>query len=470
MIRTNLRRAPAMIILFCLIVVSISLFAIAKDDGLALKPPLGWRSWNLFEGNVHQNEIVAIMDGMVKRTRKNWNGKLVSLCDLGYCDVGLDDTWQACNSPKAAKGMHYHDAKGNPLVNLDRFPSLLNMTNHGKKLGLKAGWYSNNCACNDQCNEETGECDMQIRQDVKALLQYGFSSLKIDGCGNEKNLTVWDKYITEFSKKPILVEHCQANDKNLGNGCPSYHFYRTSSDIRNNYASIMHNLASIEKYRATNSSYPGCWAYADMLQVGVRHGLNLAETRSHFAGWAIVSSPLVLSHDVNNDTVMDSVWDIISNTEIIAINQAYVGESGGVYDSSTEKTVLYARDGFRFEAPVHQYLSKPIGKNQVAVLLMNSGNETRELTANFDDIPYVDCTHSHGTSHCDFSVRDVWNHKNLGRFRDSWTVSVQSHDTAFIILDRAGTRTIRYDNKEHQQADATYQSEYKLDPTLESVV
>ena len=48
-----------------------------------------------------------------------------------------------------------------------------------------------------------------------------------------------------------------------------------------------------------------------MLEVGCKagpgggsdSGLTLSETRSHFGGWAIVSSPLTLSHDVNNDTV-----------------------------------------------------------------------------------------------------------------------------------------------------------------------
>jgi hypothetical protein len=74
----------------------------------------------------------------------------------------------------------------------------------------------------------------------------------------------------------------------------------------------MHNLGTVETYRGTNSSYPGCWAYADLLQVGVRNGLKVYETRSHFDGWAIVSSPLILSHDVNNDTpVMETIWDII---------------------------------------------------------------------------------------------------------------------------------------------------------------
>jgi len=110
------------------------LFASAHDNGLALTPPLGWRSWNLYEGDVHQTQITSIMDGMLRhqRNRKDRLGNIVSLADLGYRDVGLDDTWQRCNSPDAAEGMHYHDQYGNPIVNYDRFPSLSKMTRYAK--------------------------------------------------------------------------------------------------------------------------------------------------------------------------------------------------------------------------------------------------------------------------------------------------------------------------------------------------
>jgi alpha-galactosidase len=124
-------------------------FVSAHDNGLAQTPPLGWRSWNLYEGNVHQIDITRIMDGMARRrhNRTDHLGNIISLADLGYRDVGLDDTWQRCNSPDAAEGMHYHDLYGNPIVNYDRFPSLSEMTEHAKKLNLTAGWYANNCAC-----------------------------------------------------------------------------------------------------------------------------------------------------------------------------------------------------------------------------------------------------------------------------------------------------------------------------------
>ena len=50
-------------------------------------------------------------------------------------------------------------------------------------------------------------------------------------------------------------------------------------------------------------------------------GLTIAETRAHFGAWAIVSSPLTLSHDPNNQTIMDAIWPIISNKEVLAVNQ-----------------------------------------------------------------------------------------------------------------------------------------------------
>lgn len=74
----------------------------------------------------------------------------------------------------------------------------------------------------------------------------------------------------------------------------------------------------------------------DMLEVGCEHGpggeddpgLSYVEARTHFGAWAIVSSPLILSHDTTDDEVTDQIWSIIANTEVIAVNQAWAGDSG----------------------------------------------------------------------------------------------------------------------------------------------
>ena len=100
------------------------------DNGLGRTPPLGWRSWNLFGANVNQSVMEKIMDGMVSKKRKV-DGVPTSLCDLGYCDVGLDDNWQDC---KAGHKYHYHDDSGIPVINRERFPDMIAMTSHAHKL------------------------------------------------------------------------------------------------------------------------------------------------------------------------------------------------------------------------------------------------------------------------------------------------------------------------------------------------
>merc|ERR1712217_1011905 len=113
-------------------------------------------------------------------------------------------------------------------------------------------------------------------------------------------------------------------------------------DVRARFSSVIGNSNSVTKFSSRNLSYPGCWAYPDMLEVGCQHGpggagdpgLSLAETRTHFGAWVSVSSPLTLSHDVNNDTIMDQIWPIIANTEVLAVSQTYAGHSGSPFKTS----------------------------------------------------------------------------------------------------------------------------------------
>lgn len=64
----------------------------------------------------------------------------------------------------------------------------------------------------------------------------------------------------------------------------------------------------------------------DMLEVG--NLKTYEENRAHFGAWCIVSSPLILGHDVTNEATTSAIWDIITNTEAIAVNQQWAGHPG----------------------------------------------------------------------------------------------------------------------------------------------
>jgi len=421
---------------------------VANDNGLAITPPLGWRSWNLYGGNVNQGLIEGIMDGMVNSSRPIWNGETKNLKELGYGDVGLDDNWQACGDPKAkAAGNNYHDIDGNPIVNLDRFPDFNKMTDHAHSLNLTSGWYGNNCICSDHC-KNASECTQMIKGDVAALIKFNFDSWKLDGCGGETDLAQFDQVLRAANKR-VTLENCHWGSKYPfkpdptlppAQGCP-WNFYRTSGDVRASYASIMHNLGTVFPLAGQNLSYPGCWAYPDMLQVGCQHGpggkndpgLSIEETRTHFGAWAVVSSPLTLSHDVNDPATTEKIWDVISNTEIIEVNQAYAGFSGSSFASSDNYVALtdaYIENTEGEEpvlAPSSTYLYKPLGGGKIAVVLLNSGDSAADLEFKFTDIPHVT-----GST---FNVRDLWAHKDLGSATGSFTAKqVASHDCAFLVL------------------------------------
>ena len=73
--------------------------ASALDNGLALTPPIGWRSWNCFHGDVDDTKIRTVVDAMA--TPRAGGERLLS---LGYAHVGVDDGWQACGTGRAING------------------------------------------------------------------------------------------------------------------------------------------------------------------------------------------------------------------------------------------------------------------------------------------------------------------------------------------------------------------------------
>ncbi|KAM0055093.1 putative alpha-galactosidase [Helianthus debilis subsp. tardiflorus] len=70
---------------------------------------------------------------------------------------------------------------------------------------------------------------------------------------------------------------------------------------------------------------PGRWNDPDMLEVG-NGGMTYLEYRSHFSMWALMKAPLLIGCDVRNMTVES--FEILSNKEVIAVNQDPLGIQG----------------------------------------------------------------------------------------------------------------------------------------------
>jgi hypothetical protein len=89
---------------------------------------------------------------------------------------------------------------------------------------------------------------------------------------------------------------------------------------------------------------PGHFNDADLLQVG-NAGLSPDEARSHFAAWAVVAAPLLISNDLVSG-VDAATLDILTAPEVIQVSQDALGVQG-VRVSAPDGEPGEQHDGYR---------------------------------------------------------------------------------------------------------------------------
>ena len=111
---------------------------------------------------------------------------------------------------------------------------------------------------------------------MDATVSLGFDSTKLDGCGAEENIDLWyEMFQWAVAKRgttaggfgTLMIENCHngAGAHNIpirypnGDVLCNFHTYRSSTDIRPVYGSILANLLSIPALASQNLSFPGCW-------------------------------------------------------------------------------------------------------------------------------------------------------------------------------------------------------------------
>lgn len=305
---------------------------LAADNGLALLPPMGWRSWNTYYASIDATKISAQIDALAAMRDKATGAPsatgTVSLLSLGYASIGIDEGWEGCGLGVNGT-VHY--VNGTPAVNPQRFPDMPGLVAYGHSVGVKMGFYLNGCGCNEKVERR-----INYEGDVRATVAWGFDGVKIDSCGAQKNMTLYGALINA-SGKALVVENCHqgrnitdgGDPDQMGPGWCPYNLFRTSGDIVNLWDRVMSNLMTVAPFlavgkgRSTPLSRPGCWAYPDMLEVGRMPEHNAAESRSHFGAWAVVSAPLVLGFDLSNASRLAKAWPTISNAEVIAVSQSW---------------------------------------------------------------------------------------------------------------------------------------------------
>ena len=176
--------------------------------------------------------------------------------------------------------------------------------------------------------------------------------------------------------------------------------WRTTGDISDNWRSMSNigfNQNGREKYAG-----PGHWNDPDMLEIG-NGGVTDTEYRTHMSLWSMLAAPLLAGHDIR--TMSEATKQILTNREVIAIDQDKLGQQG----------VRVRQDG---ELEVWK---KPLTRG-VAVALFNRSGALAKMTVKWSEV---------GVTGKNPKVRDLWEHKDIDAAAE-YSAEVPSHGVVML--------------------------------------
>ena len=281
-------------------------FINSLDNGLGLTPQMGWNPWNKFGCEINETIVEETINKMVE------NG----LKDAGYKYINLDDCWQN------------YTRNENGEIQIDEvkfFHRISPRVQQAHEKGLLFGLYSS--AGNLTCQNRAGSLGYEDK-DTTAYKNWGVDYLKYVNCYNQ-NISSREGYLKMRSAlggkgRPIFYSICQGGEekvatwaKDVGNS------WRTTGDISDSWGSMISIIDENDQWY--EYAGPGGWNDPDMLEVG-NGGMTLAEYKTHFGLWAISKAPLIIGCDIRS--MADEIKNILTNPEVIAINQDKLGQQG----------------------------------------------------------------------------------------------------------------------------------------------
>jgi len=366
-------------------------------NGLALTPPMGWNSWNKFACNVNEQIVRDTTDAMVASGMR----------DAGYQYVVIDDCW---HGPRDADGFITADPQ--------KFPSGIKaLSDYVHSKGLKFGIYSD--AGRLTCGGRPGSQGHEY-QDALTYARWGVDYLKYDWCStgdrNAKEGYALMADALRQSGREIVFSMCEWGTaqpwlwaQNIGN------LWRTTGDISDDFGTKKkahdweHPMLQLLDWNEPLWPFagPGHWNDADMLEVG-NGGMTPTEYRSHFSLWAMMASPLMAGNDIAH--MDDKTKSILLNKEVIAVDQDRLGVQGR----------RAWKDGNR------EVWAKPLAGGGRALLLFNRGETPAAIRATAEQLSWPAGIRA--------KVRDLWAHKNVGRWSGSIETTVEPHGVAMFTV------------------------------------
>ncbi|WP_371657929.1 carbohydrate-binding protein [Streptomyces sp. NBC_00280] len=425
----------------------------------AAEPYMGWTSWSMqssrYPGLNPDGDYSYLTE---RNVLKQADALAAKLKPYGYEYVNIDAGWWRDMDWKPR-----FDEYGRQAADPGRFPRGMRAVAddlHAK--GLKAGiylpvglekeaygggkvplWNADGCTTADIVHGDlrtTNGWDSAYKIDfarpcaqkyidsqARLFADWGYDFLKLDGVGpgsfksgenydNVADVAAWQKAIAATGR-PIHLELSWSLD--IGHVADWKRYsggWRIDTDVECYCNTLVTWENSVEDRwddtpAWTRHAGPGGWNDLDSLNVGngEMDGLTKAERQSYATLWAIAKSPLYTGDDL---TRLDSYGlSLLTNREVIAVNQGATPPARPLTPSDDQQ-VWAARN--------------PDGSFTVA--LFNLGNAPASVTADWSALGFS------GKA----KVRDLWNHENLGTYKEKVTQALPTHGSRLFTVTPQG--------------------------------
>ncbi|WP_432178153.1 alpha-galactosidase D [Streptomyces sp. NBC_00063] len=426
---------------------------------LATAPYMGWSSWSMqsskYPGLNPDGDYSYLTEANVLQQADAMASKLKK---YGYEYVNIDAGWWRDKTWKPE-----FDAYARQKADPDRFPhGMKSVADHIHAKGLKAGIYlpaglekeaygdgktpvanAADCTTADIVYGDlrtTNGWDSAYKLDfskpcaqkyidsqARLVADWGYDFLKLDGVGpgsgksgdqydNVADVAAWNKAIAAAGR-PVHLEISWSLDighaadwKRYSNG------WRIDTDVECYCNTLVSWENSVDDRWDdapgwTRHAGPGGWNDLDSLDVGngAMDGLTKAERQSYATLWAIAKSPLYTGDDL---TELDSYGvSLLTNREVIALNQGSTPPARPVTPSDAQQ-VWAARNA----------------NGSYTVALFNLSDAPASVTADWSALGFT------GKA----GVRDLWNHENLGTYRNKVTQALPAHGSRLFTVTPSG--------------------------------
>jgi len=440
-----------------LFVVSLLLSGtLLSQEPVALKPPMGWNSYNCYGSAVHEDEVKANADYMAKHLRYGWQ----------Y--IVVDFLWSYDNPPGSLIGNPFQqrlydgsyipwlsmDEWGRLLPNPNKFPSAWGgvgfkpLADYVHGLGLKFGIHvmrgiprqavwahspvkGTNGITADKVADTSSTCpwmnhmyglDMHkpgAQEYLNSLLElyasWGVDFIKVDDIARPYSTAEIEGYkkAIDHCGRPIVLSLSPGETplRDSTHVVQHANMWRMADDFWDSWKEMLKMFDYAKSWEGVGG--PGHWPDCDMIQIGKisKRGpvgperyskFTNDELYTHMTFWCIYRSPLMLGGNLPDNREIEE--KLFSNEEVLKVNQ-----------EGANPRQIYKQDGSMI------WMSDaPGGDKYVALFNINDGEKVVTLDFALAGLKKKN------------AIRDLWKQTDLGSFTKKYSTTIPAHGAVLL--------------------------------------